>query len=70
MKSLSASVSYKMLPFYYYYWLGGKMTYYSANILVSFVVCYDKGTYIWDTNFLVDYGINKIKNFTKNQMTV
>jgi hypothetical protein len=43
-------------------WQGGGTTNYSANIVVNFDVYYNKGKYTWDTKFLGDYGINKIKD--------
>lgn len=43
-------------------WKGGGTTNYSANIVVNFDVYYNKGKYTWDTKFLGDYGINKIKD--------
>ncbi len=43
-------------------WKGGGTTNYSANIVVNFNIYYNKGNYSWDTKFLGDYGINKIKD--------
>jgi len=53
-------------------WQGGGTTNYSANIVVNFDIYYNKGKYIWDTKFLGDYGITKIKDqeFYRKQMTV
>lgn len=43
-------------------WLGGGTSNYSANVIVNYDINYNKGKYTWDTKFLGDYGINKIKD--------
>lgn len=50
-------------------WLGGGVSNYSANFLVSYDINYAKERLSWDTKFLGDYGITKIKGQEFNRKT-
>lgn len=50
-------------------WLGGGVSNYSANLLVSYDVNYAKERFSWDSKFLGDYGITKIRGQEFNRKT-
>ena len=43
-------------------WLGGGVSNYSANLLVSYDINYKKEKLTWDTKFLGDYGVTRTKD--------
>lgn len=50
-------------------WLGGGVSNFSGNLLVSYDINYKKGKITWDNKFLGDYGVTRTKDQDFNRKT-